>query len=133
MDEKKPITLEDLAQTLGDFTQEMRTGFKAAHEYSRQGFETLSAKIDMIDENKPDKGEFETKSEKMIEMINERTFSPDEKTSILDTVKLANDHLGDNVTGKGNITLTREEYDAVAKKVGLPNKFIGGGLKIQGA
>lgn len=110
MDEKKPMTIEDLAQ-------EMRAGFKL----NQQGFEMMNTKIDTVESN------FDAK----LDVIREGMFTPDEKASILDTVKLVNDHLSDNVTGKDNITFTRKEYDVVTEKVGLPNKFIGGGLKTQ--
>lgn len=103
--------------------QEMRAGFKAAREYSQQGFEMMNTKIDTVESN------FDAK----LDFIREGMFIPDEKASILDTAKLVNDHLSDNVTGKDNITLARKEYDVVVEKIGLPNKFIGGGLKTQGA
>lgn len=124
-DEKKPMTIEDLAQ-------EMRAGFQAAHEYSQQGFETLNAKIDLIDENKPDKGDVDIKFEKMMEVMNERTFTPEEKESMLSTARFIDKRLEEEARGENNIPLTRPEYDTVTEKADLPNRFIGG-LKTQHA
>jgi hypothetical protein len=124
-EEKKPMTIEDLAQ-------EMRAGFNAAREFSQQGFEMLNAKIDMIDENKPDKGDVDSKFEKMMEVINERTFTPDEKESMLGVARFIDKRLEEEARGENNIPLTRPEYDAVVEEVGLPNRFIGG-LKTQQA
>jgi len=149
MDEKKEITLEDLMQ-------EMRAGFKAAREYSQQGFEMMNTKIDTVESGIYEKidsvkselnkkidgvkrelteeiGGVKSSLNEKIEPLRADRFTPDEKASILDTVKLVNNHLADNVTGKDNITLTRKEYDVVAEKVGLPNKFVGSGLKTQTA
>lgn len=123
MDEQKSMTLEDLAK-------EMRAGFKL----NQQGFEMMNTKIDTVESSMHEKidGVKSSLNEK-IDILRADMFTPDEKASILDTVKLVNDHLSDNVTGKDNITLTRKEYDVVAEKVGLPNKFVGGGLKTQAA
>ncbi|MBI2120000.1 MAG: hypothetical protein HYT94_00035 [Parcubacteria group bacterium] len=145
-DEKKPMTLED-------FAQEMRAGFMGMQEqfsgvqqqfsdvrqqftgqkqYMQEGFETLSAKIDVIDENKPDKGDVNMKLEKITEVINERTFTPDEKASLLATARFIDKRLEEETRGENNIPLTRPEYDAVIEEVDLPNRFIDG-LKAQQA
>jgi hypothetical protein len=44
--------------------------------------------------------------------------------SLFDTVKLVNDRLADNVVGRMDITLTREEYDMLMESVRLPNRFL---------
>lgn len=131
-DEKKPMTLEGLAQTIEGLAQEMRAGFQTAREFSQQGFETLNTKIDMIDENKPDKSDVDIKFEKMMEVINERTFTPDEKESMLGVARFIDKRLEEEARGENNIPLTRPEYDAVVEEVDLPNRFIGG-LKTQQA
>lgn len=122
-DEKKPMTLEDLAQ-------EMRAGFNAAREYSQQGFEALNAKIDLIDENKPNKGDIDIKFEKIMEVMDERTFTPDEKASMLGVARFVDKRLEEEARGETNIPLTRPEYDIVTEKADLPNRFTVG-LKTQ--
>jgi hypothetical protein len=59
-----------------------------------------------------------------IEAFEGRTFSPDEKESTLDTVKLINDRWGEDEIGKGYITLTRPEYDMLMESVRLPNRSL---------
>lgn len=126
-DEKKSMTIEDLAQ-------EMRAGFAVAREFTQQGFETLNAKIDLIDEAKLDKTDFDSKIdakfEKMMEMVNERTFTPDEKESMLSVARFIDKRLEEGARGENNIPLTRPEYNAVVEEVGFPNRFVSG-LKIQ--
>ena len=67
----------------------------------RQGFKLMDTKIDAIDQ----------KIEHKVEYLQEGLFTPDEKKSLFDTVKLVNDRLADNVVGRTDIILTREEYD----------------------
>jgi hypothetical protein len=59
-----------------------------------------------------------------IEFLQEGLFTPDEKKSLFDTVKLVNDRLADNVVGRMDITLTRPEYDMLMESVRLPNRFL---------
>jgi hypothetical protein len=54
----------------------------------------------------------------------EGLFTPDEKKSLFDTIKLVNDRLADNMVGRMDITLTREEYDTLMESVRLPNRFL---------
>jgi hypothetical protein len=54
----------------------------------------------------------------------EGLFTPDEKKSLFDTVKLVNYRLADNVVGRMDITLTRLEYDMLMESVHLPNRFL---------
>lgn len=144
-EEKRDITITELAT-------EMRSGFTAVNEklsklderfaglenkvtklderfaglenkvtkldtYTRGAIETLNTKIDTVEQNLSEKIRFE------ISRLEDRTFSPDEKDSIMDTVKLVNDQLDANMLGKGSITLTREEYDATARVGGFPSRF----------
>jgi hypothetical protein len=62
--------------------------------------------------------------EDKIEFLQEGLFTPDEKKSLFDTVKLVNDRLADNVVGRMDITLTRLEYDMLMESVRLPNRFL---------
>jgi hypothetical protein len=82
--------------------------------YTRQGFELMNAKINAVDQ----------KIEHKIEFLQEGLFTPDEKKSLFDTVKLVNDRLADNVVGRTDITLTRLEYDMLMESVRLPNRFL---------
>jgi hypothetical protein len=115
--------------TIAELAKEMREGFKTMHqeirsemkeelshmkEYVQQGFEAMNENIGGVEKRLTDK----------IEAFEDRTFSPDEKESILDTVKLINDRLADNVVGRMDITLTREEYDMLMESVRLPNRFL---------
>lgn len=144
-EEKKDITLAELAT-------EMRSGFRAVNEkisklderftglenkvtklderfaglenkvtkldtYTRGAIETLNTKIDTVEQNLSEKIRFE------VSRLEDRTFSPDEKDSIMDTVKLVNDQLDANVLGKESITLSREEYDAASRAQGFPSRF----------
>ena len=59
-----------------------------------------------------------------LEKIEAGAFTPDEKKSVLDTVKLINDRWGEDETGTKHITLTREEYDMLMESVRLPNRFL---------
>ena len=74
----------------------------------------MDAKIDAVDQ----------KIEHKIEFLQEGLFTPDEKKSLFDTVKLVNDRLADNVVRRTDITLTREEYDILMESVRLPNRFL---------
>jgi hypothetical protein len=115
--------------TISELAQEMREGFKTMRQeirsevkeelshmkgYVQQGFEAMNENIGGVEKRLTDK----------IEAFEDRTFSPDEKESILDTVKLVNDRLADNVVGRMDITLTREEYDMLMESVRLPNRFL---------
>src|SRR5947199_1345522 len=60
-----------------------------------------------------------------LEKIEAGAFTPDEKKSVLDTVKLINDRWGEDETGTKHITLTREEYEAASRVQGFPNRFVG--------
>jgi hypothetical protein len=117
---------------ISELAQEMRSGFQAVREevsgvrkemrekisglenYMRQGFELMDAKIDAVDQ----------KIEHKIGFLQEGLFTPDEKKSLFDTVKLVNDRLADNVVGRMDITLTRPEYDMLMESVRLPNRFL---------
>jgi hypothetical protein len=115
--------------TISELAQEMREGFKTMRQeirsevkeelshmkgYVQQGFEAMNENIGGVEKRLTDK----------IEAFEDRTFSPDEKESILDTVKLINDRLADNVVGRMDITLTREEYDMLMESARLPNRFL---------
>jgi DNA-binding MurR/RpiR family transcriptional regulator len=115
--------------TIAELAKEMREGFNTMRqeirsemkeelshmkEYVQQGFEAMNENIGGVEKRLTDK----------IEAFEDRTFSPDEKESILDTVKLINDRLADNVVGRMDITLTREEYDMLMESVRLPNRFL---------
>ena len=115
--------------TIAELAKEMREGFKTMRQeirsevkeelshmkgYVQQGFEAMNENI----------GGVEKRLTYKIEAFEDRTFSPDEKESILDTVKLVNDRLADNVVGRMDITLTREEYDMLMESVRLPNRFL---------
>jgi hypothetical protein len=64
------------------------------------------------------------KIEHKIEFLQEGLVTPDEKKSLFDTVKLVNGRLADNVVGRMDITLTREEYDMLMESVRLPDRFL---------
>ncbi len=120
--------MTELAQEMRRGFQEMREKFSGVENrvsgiekrlgglesYMRQGFELMDAKIDAVDQ----------KLEHKIEFLQEGLFTPDEKKSLFDTVKLVNDRLADNVVGRMDITLTREEYDMLMESVRLPNRFL---------
>jgi hypothetical protein len=126
--ETKEITMTELAQEMRKGFQEMREKFSSVENrvsgmekrlggletYTRQGFELMNAKIDAVDQ----------KIEHKIEFLQEGLFTPDEKKSLFDTVKLVNDRLADNVVGGTDITLTRLEYDMLMESVRLPNRFL---------
>jgi hypothetical protein len=126
--EAKEITMTELAQEMRKGFQEMREKFSSVENrvsgmekrlggletYTRQGFELMNAKIDAVDQ----------KIEHKIEFLQEGLFTPDEKKSLFDTVKLVNDRLADNVVGRTDITLTRLEYDMLMESVRLPNRFL---------
>jgi hypothetical protein len=115
--------------TIAELAKEMREGFKTMRqeirsemkeelshmkEHVQQGFETMNENIGGVEKRLTDK----------IEAFEDRTFSPDEKESILDTVNLINDRWGEDETGTKHITLTREEYDILMESVRLPNRFL---------
>jgi hypothetical protein len=122
------MTISELAQEMRKGFQEMRERFSGVETrvsgiekrlggletYMRQGFELMDAKIDAVDQ----------KIEHKIEFLQEGLFTPDEKKSLFDTVKLVNDRLADNVVGRMDITLTRPEYDILMESVRLPNRFL---------
>jgi hypothetical protein len=115
--------------TIAELAKEMREGFNTMRQeirsevkeelshmkgYVQQGFEAMNENIGGVEKRLTDK----------IEAFEDRTFSPDKKESILDTVKLVNDRLADNVVGRTDITLTRLEYAiclwrAFACRIGL--------------
>ncbi len=116
--------------TILELAQEMRNGFKEMRQeirsevkeeiskmkgYVQQGFEAMNENIGGVEKRLTDK----------IEAFEDRTFSPDEKESILDTVKLVNDRWDEDETGTKHITLTREEYEAASRAQGFPNRFVG--------
>jgi hypothetical protein len=125
---QKEMTISELAQEMRNGFKEMREKFSgvenrvsgiekrlgALESYMRQGFELMDAKIDAVDQ----------KIEHKIEFLQEGLFTHDEKKSLFNTVKLVNDHLADNVVGRMDITLTREEYDMLMESVRLPNRFL---------
>jgi hypothetical protein len=120
---QKEMTIAELAKEMHEgfktMRQEIRSEVKEERshmkEYVQQGFEAMNENI----------GGVEKRLTYKIEAFEDRTFSPDEKESILDTVKLINDHWGEGESGKGHITLTREEYEAASQAQGFPNRFIG--------
>jgi hypothetical protein len=91
-----------------------REKISGLESYMRQGFELMNAKIDAVDQ----------KIEHKIEFLQEGLFTPDEKKSLFDTVKLVNDRLADNGVRRMDITLTRPEYDMLMESVRLPNRFL---------
>jgi hypothetical protein len=97
-----------------EIRSEVKEELSKTKEYVQQGFEAMNENIGGVEKRLTDK----------IEVFEDRTFSPDEKESILDTVKLVNDHLADNVVGRTDITLTRLEYDMLMQSVRLPNRFL---------
>ncbi len=58
-----------------------------------------------------------------IKQLQEGAFSKAEKENILGVVKHFDKQLENDVLGKENITLLREEYDSVATTVGFANRF----------
>jgi hypothetical protein len=126
--EAKEISINELAQEVRKGFQEMREKFSSVENrvsgiekrlgglesYMRQGFELMNAKIGAVDQ----------KIEHKIEFLQEGLFTPDEKKSLFGTVKLVNDRLADNVVGRMDITLTRQEYDMLMESVRLPNRFL---------
>jgi hypothetical protein len=115
--------------TIAELAKEMREGFNTMRQeirsevkeelshmkgYVQQGFEAMNENIGGVEKRLTDK----------IEAFEDRTFSPDEKESILDTVNLINDRWGEDETGTKHITLTREEYDMLMESVRLPNRFL---------
>jgi hypothetical protein len=121
-DNQKEMTIAELAKEMREGFKEMRQEIRSevkeelskTKEYVQQGFEAMNENIGGVEKRLTDK----------IEAFEDRTFSPDEKESILDTVKLVNDRLVDNVVGRTDITLTRLEYDMLMQSVRLPNRFV---------
>jgi hypothetical protein len=76
--------------------------------------ELTDAKIDAVDRKINNKAE----------LLQEGMFTPDEKKSVLDTVKLIDDHWAKDETDNKHITLTRDEYEAVSRE-DFPSRFAG--------
>jgi len=120
---QKEMTIAELAKEMREgfkeMRQEIRLGAKEElskmKEYVRQGFEAMNENIGGVEGRLTDK----------IEVFEDRTFSPDEKESILDTVKPINNRWGEDETGTKHITFTREEYEAASRVQGFPNRFVG--------
>ena len=97
--------------------QEKVTAFQ---ENVEQRFDKIEGRLDRAEEAEITKTYLDIRLEK----IEAGTFTPDEKKSVLDTVKLINDRWGEDETGTKHITLTREEYDMLMESVRLPNRFL---------
>ena len=98
--------------------QEKVTAFQ---ENVEQRFDKIEGRLDRAEEAEITKTYLDIRLEK----IEAGTFTPDEKKSVLDTVKLINDRWGEDETGTKHITLTREEYEAASRVQGFPNRFVG--------
>lgn len=55
--------------------------------------------------------------------LENNSFSKDEKGEVLNIIKNIDERLENETLGKDKITLTRNEYNNVAEKVGFQNKF----------
>src|SRR5439155_20619607 len=97
--------------------QEKVTAFQ---ENVEQRFDKIEGRLDRAEEAEITKTYLDIRLEK----IEAGTFTPDEKKSVLDTVKLINYRWGEDETGTKHITLTREEYDMLMESVRLPNRFL---------
>ena len=97
--------------------QEKVTAFQKNVE---QRFDKIEGRLDRAEEAEITKTYLDIRLEK----IEAGAFTPDEKRSVLDTVKLINDRWGEDETGTKHITLTREEYDMLMESVRLPNRFL---------
>ena len=97
--------------------QEKVTAFQKNVE---QRFDKIEGRLDRAEEAVVTKTYLDIRLEK----VEAGAFTPDEKKSLFDTVKLVNDRLADNVVGRMDITLTREEYDMLMESVRLPNRFL---------
>jgi hypothetical protein len=73
------------------------------------------AKIDAVDR----------KIDNKVELFQEGMFTPDEKKSVLDTMKLIDDRWAKDETGNKHITFTRDEHEALSRAQGFPNRFAG--------
>ena len=98
--------------------QEKVTAFQ---ENVEQRFDKIEGRLDRAEEAVVTKTYLDIRLEK----IEAGAFTPDEKKSVLDTVKLINDRWGEDETGANHITLTREEYEAASRVQGFPNRFVG--------
>jgi hypothetical protein len=98
--------------------QEKVTAFQ---ENVEQRFDKIEGRLDRAEEAVVTKTYLDIRLEK----IEAGAFTPDEKKSVLDTVKLINDRWGEDETGTKHITLTREEYEAASRVQGFPNRFVG--------
>ena len=78
----------------------------AFQESTEQRFDKIEGRLDRVEETMVTKTYLDIRLEK----IEAGAFSPDEKKSVLDTMKLINDRWGEDETGTGHITLRREEY-----------------------
>jgi hypothetical protein len=122
-DYQKEMTIAELAKEMREGFKEMRQEIRSEVKeelshmkgYVQQGFDAMNENIGGVEKRLTDK----------IEIFEDRTFSPDEKESILDTVKLINDRWGEDETGTNHITFTREEYEAASRVQGFPNRFVG--------
>jgi hypothetical protein len=98
--------------------QEKVTAFQ---ENVEQRFDKIEGRLDKAEEAVVTKTYLDIRLDK----IEAGAFTPDEKKSVLDTVKLINDRWGEDETGTKHITLTREEYEAASRVQGFPNRFVG--------
>ena len=55
--------------------------------------------------------------------LENNSFSKDEKEEVINIIKNIDERLENETLGKDKITLTRNEYNNVAEKVGFQNKF----------
>jgi hypothetical protein len=111
------ITNAELAKLI----ESVAVNLASFRESVKQRFDKIEGRLDRVEEAMVTKTYLDIRLEK----IEAGAFTEDEKKSVLDTVKLINDRWGEDETGKGHITLTRQEYEATSQAQGFPNRFVG--------
>jgi len=118
-------TVSELAGIVSKLAEKMDAEFASLRKEMRQGFEVMDRKIDSVEENFAAKVQFE------IGKLEDRTFSPEEKEDIINTVRVINKQWEEDETGARHITLTRKEYDAASQAQGFPSRFAGVPMEVE--
>jgi hypothetical protein len=117
---EKEMTITDLAQEMREGFKEMRAEFKRVNQRVDQGFEVLSLKIDVVEE---EARAFRTETMAQFKDLEKGLFTEEEKEKVMVMARHYDHWLEDDTLGTKRITLTREEYDAASFARGFRNRF----------
>jgi hypothetical protein len=117
---EKEMTITDLAQEMREGFKEMRAEFKRVNQRVDQGFEVLSLKIDVVEE---EARAFRTETKAQFKDLEKGLFTEEEKETVIVMARHYDHWLEDDTLGTKRITLTREEYDAASFARGFRNRF----------